>query len=721
MKQLYEIKRKLSLLLLIGIAILCMSFIFINCGVGPQSKIINSDSGQFAVDCGAAPGGTVAGGEKQGCVIYFVSEELLNRQGPEVTVEAWVKRKTDSLTGFVVDRHATEGVVMWVKDNEPKFAITRIGRELGSTSTDFIVDSNFSLATNTWYHIAGVLTNTNEGGIHSCPRDVGQYTSIVRDSNDKLHISYYDVAAKTLRYSTNASGSWVNTMVDNSSVVGQYSSIAIDSSKIYISYYTEDAGNLKFASCARSTNCDDASEWTTTTVDIGDDSDKILVGDPPHLDGIIKPEEVDKRGRYTSIAVDSTKVHISYYAVKAWNDPAGNLIYASCSLSTNCDSASDWTITTVDSAGDVGQYSDIAVSSTTAHISYYDNTNKKLKYASCALSTNCDATGEWTTADVASSAGEIIGQYSSIAIESLDIPHISYYHSTSTPAYFLKHATNKTGTWVATTVDSTGNIGQHTSIAMDSTKAYISYYDVTNGDLKYASCALSTNCDSTGEWTSSTVDSTGDVGQFTSIALDSSSNAHISYYDVTNGDLKYATNTSGIWATTTLDDGEASFEIPHLDIYVTDEDGVGGFRNCASTGSRSMAVLTCAPQDVGAGSCEGDTMSIGGAVATGVSDGTSQSFMGVIDDVRYWTAARTQAQIQACMYQELVMHDSGDCGIDNSNLAAYVKLNEGKGSAPSDWTGLGSGSKENNGFRTTESGRFWDGGWVSGAPITRKD
>jgi hypothetical protein len=46
----------------------------------------------------------------------------------------------------------------------------------------------------------------------------------------------------------------------------------------------------------------------------------------------------------------------------------------------------------------------------------------------------------------------------------------------------------------------------------------------------------------------STIDSTGDVGLQSSIAVDSNSGVHISYLDNTNGDLKYATNADGSWA-----------------------------------------------------------------------------------------------------------------------------------------------------------------------------
>ncbi|MDO8282508.1 MAG: PKD domain-containing protein, partial [Thermodesulfovibrionia bacterium] len=179
-------------------------------------------------------------------------------------------------------------------------------------------------------------------------------------------------------------------------------------------------------------------------------------------------------------------------------------------------------------------YTSIAVdSSNKVHISYI--AFFQLKYAT-------NASGSWMTTAVDSGGSSY--QYTSIAIDSSDKVHISYRDATNLD---LKYASNASGSWMTTAVDSTGDVGYYTSVAIDSSdKVHISYYDSTNFDLKYATNA-------SGSWVKTTVDSTSSVGGYTSIAIDSLGKVHISYYDSTNTNLKYVTNASGSWMTTTVD------------------------------------------------------------------------------------------------------------------------------------------------------------------------
>jgi hypothetical protein len=68
-------------------------------------------------------------------------------------------------------------------------------------------------------------------------------------------------------------------------------------------------------------------------------------------------------------------------------------------------------------------------------------------------------------------------------------------------------------------------------------RPFISYYDATNGDLKIADCG-DANCSSGNRF--QTLDSQGDVGQMTSLKRASDGSPIISYFDATNRDLKIA-------------------------------------------------------------------------------------------------------------------------------------------------------------------------------------
>src|SRR5690606_34645289 len=90
----------------------------------------------------------------------------------------------------------------------------------------------------------------------------------------------------------------------------------------------------------------------------------------------------------------------------------------------------------------------------------------------------------------------------------------------------------------STTVDSGGIVGEFSSIAILRTGLpAISYYDRTGGNLKIAYC-LTRSCSSS---SLDIVDSGGNVGQYTTlIAGGPFAPALIFYHDVTNGDLKSA-------------------------------------------------------------------------------------------------------------------------------------------------------------------------------------
>ncbi len=112
--------------------------------------------------------------------------------------------------------------------------------------------------------------------------------------------------------------------------------------------------------------------------------------------------------------------------------------------------------------------------------------------------------------------------------------------------------------WLINTVDSTNNVGQHVSVALDPATgaSYISYYDATYDDLRMAKYVGSGgNCGPNNDWSCETVDSVGDVGRYSSIEVDPTDNYPIiAYYDATNGALKLAIGSGLGWIIKTIHD-----------------------------------------------------------------------------------------------------------------------------------------------------------------------
>jgi hypothetical protein len=226
----------------------------------------------------------------------------------------------------------------------------------------------------------------------------------------------------------------------------------------------------------------------------------------------------------------------------------GGLRVAKCA-NTGCTGVT--TITTVDSDTGVGDYNSIAIGTDgNPVIAYYDSSNHRLKVAKCA-NPACTGPATITTAE----AGNV-GAFPSIAIGADSLPVISYYDLGN---HHLKVAkcinTACTGTPGITTVDSSVNVGQFTSIKVAANgNPIISYYDNANGDLKVAACA---NPGCTGTATTTAVDTAGNVGEYSSLAIGTDGLAIIADYDFVNKDLRVThcvnSTCTGVSISTTID------------------------------------------------------------------------------------------------------------------------------------------------------------------------
>jgi hypothetical protein len=334
--------------------------------------------------------------------------------------------------------------------------------------------------------------------------NVGQYNSITIGADGLGLISYWDTGGPLMvAHCSNVNCTEATTTsIDFVPFFGDSTSIAIGADGFgLISYYDAVHTRLTIAHCANveCTAADAITPATPSIFNLGDDSSITIGGDGLGL--------------------------VSFY------DAAFGRLWSGHCSNVECSNVGSHALTDV---GSGGQYTSITVGPDGLGLisSYAAGGGVVVSHCNAA---DCAAVDLTATFDA--TAG--VGQYTSIAIGTDGLPLISYYDA-ATFDLKVAHCDNIScsgGGITATTLDAAGDVGQYTSITIGADGlGLISYYDVTNGDLKIAHCA-NTDCTAA---TISKLDTAGDVGRYTSITIGADGLGLISYYDDTNGDLKVA-------------------------------------------------------------------------------------------------------------------------------------------------------------------------------------
>jgi predicted regulator of Ras-like GTPase activity (Roadblock/LC7/MglB family) len=332
----------------------------------------------------------------------------------------------------------------------------------------------------------------------------GAYSSVVAGSDGLPLVAVFDSNnndLKAVHCADTTCSSATTTLLDSTGNVGRYPSVTVGADGLgLIAYIDATNANLKVAHCTNLA----CTGFTTATVDasgkVGDSQTSVTVG----TDGLGL---------------------ISYY-----DGTAGDLVVAHCS-NVACSSAAT---TAIDTAGDVGRSSSVAIGADgLGLVSYSDSTNTRLRVAHCS-NVACSAAAAATVDN-----GPAVGFDTSVTVGADGLGLVSYYDNGNGDLK-AAHCSNVTCSAATTsTLDSTGLVGQYTSssIGIDGL-AVISYYDSSgsNLDLKVAHC-VDVACSAA---TSTTVDSPGTVGWYTSLAIGADGLPLVTYRDVTGTSVKVA-------------------------------------------------------------------------------------------------------------------------------------------------------------------------------------
>ena len=329
--------------------------------------------------------------------------------------------------------------------------------------------------------------------------DQGQHATIALDGFDQVHVAWYDASNNQLMYSLMTLTGWDTVVVDTDGNVGQWASIAIDpiTQNPAIAYYDADDEKPYYAYF-------DGDNWYSEIID---------------------NQEDDMRGQFIELAFSPAGVPwVSYhYDNGAFHTMGMNAAHRI--------GAANWDIDRVDyttsGAGlsHFGQHTTIAFSTAGyPQIAYRDDILDDQKFAWLTAS-------GWSFESGVELFLEDIGEYGDIALDLGDNIYISSWHTFDlSPDGCAALASKVAGDWDWENIECGDyDFGSFTSIAVDSLDhLHMSYYG--DGMLQYA-------YHDGGDWQISTLDDQGDVGQYTGIALNSNDSPYIVYYNATAKDL----------------------------------------------------------------------------------------------------------------------------------------------------------------------------------------
>ena len=316
-------------------------------------------------------------------------------------------------------------------------------------------------------------------------------------------------------------------------------------------------------------------QWTRATADFADQSgleNAIAVDSNGHVHIVaISDTSYDIRHSvFDGSSWTSTKIH-DCEGIYCWDahmviDENDELHVAYAAYSTEIRylhfDGTTWNDDQVSTSGKFGPVGIAVDSNNMPHVSFAasgSNCGNGLRLASFDGST-------WTTQSIES--GSNLGCDSAIVIDGNDDVYISYQYRDQSK---LKFATNKGGSWSKYAPESANPVssmypGWYSSLAMDHDGMFhIAHYDSKSEDLRY-----STGSPSTG-WTNTLVASSGNTGKNPSIAVDAAGDPHIVYRSWSSWNLKYATlnPSSPNWQISNVETGSDTGE--SNSIFIDDE------------------------------------------------------------------------------------------------------------------------------------------------------